>query len=441
VTRTLRGDTLSRLSAEVFGLVAGIGAGLLTARWLGPSGKGIYASLTLLASLAVQGSVLGLGESLIVLTADGKRQLRAAFSTTLTAVLVSSALGGALALLAARWQFGSDWERVALPALIMAVGVPVSVLTQTVSLALNAVGQVRESSHANIVTIAVTTATLAAALVAFEFGVPGALAAGVLGSIVGAAYAGRRLGRRVSWRLAVDKDYLRSALRFGVVLQLSALFMMAAARADLLLVLNLLGSAEAGFYSVALTVGLTTTMASNALAYASFPRVAGADSSAAGAEVHRLTRLTSAFALVMAGGLAVVQPILIPFLFGRDFQPAVVPAVVLLIGGVPAATQWVLCRLAAARSHPGIAVASFSSSLVVMLLLDLVLIPTLGLAGAAVASGLSSLVGLLLAVVLLGRTPTLRMGLLDVVPRMSDFAALAAVAKSVVGGWRLRRGN
>ncbi len=87
---------------------------------------------------------------------------------------------------------------------------------------------------------------------------------------------------------------LRRALAYGVPAESGVLLTQAAARLDLLLVFAFSGSAAAGVYSVALTIGALVNLAPSAIAFAAFPRLAQQQQGqAAAATLARLARLAA----------------------------------------------------------------------------------------------------------------------------------------------------
>src|SRR5215218_8856337 len=66
VPPSLAVNSVSRLTADVVGLVLAMVAAVVTARWLGPAGKGVLSTLTFLAGLFVVACTAGLGDAAVV---------------------------------------------------------------------------------------------------------------------------------------------------------------------------------------------------------------------------------------------------------------------------------------------------------------------------------------------------------------------------------------
>ncbi len=92
-----------------------------------------------------------------------------------------------------------------------------------------------------------------------------------------------------------------------------------------------------------------------------------------------------------AAPLALLSPLVIPVAYGSAFGAAVVPACILLVGLAGEGLAAVAVGYLYGRGRPGLASAATGAGVVVTVALDLLLIPHLGVVGAAVASTLAYL--------------------------------------------------
>ena len=395
---SLRQNSVARLAADLLALVLALLAATITARVLGPAGKGYYSSLVLLGGLVLQIFSAGLGEAAIVLVGRGKASLQDAASATTAAILpLSLAAAGFLYLTASivlpHRPGGST------PLLLASAVVAVNVLYNTGASFLVAKEKLIPVSGVAILAAALSTALLWIFLVPVDLGIAGAMLAGILSS---AAAVGTTvwllLLSGLSLRPRLTAGYLRSAARFGAALQFSNLLVQLTARLDLVLVYRLSTPADAGDYSIALTVGALVGVVPLALAYAAFPRLAMVDDAEAKTLTAQVFRMGITAALVAAALLAVLTPIAVPLVFGQRYAGAIGPTLLLIPAGVLWSGQWLLCRAAAARGEPRTLLISFAVSFTIMVVADFLLIEPFGGVGAGLASVVASGVGLLLAV-------------------------------------------
>lgn len=418
-----------RFASDGSGVVLGTISSIVTARVLGPSGKGTLAALTFVAILVIQCSTLGLGDAAVVRIGQAKASAQEALSSSLVVVALASLGGAGIVLAYSVLQLPVHdtwiWPAVGIACLYVVVASVGQLLMYLVYAAQRIIA-------VSVLTIA-TSMTTTVAVVVFcgllDFGVFGGLLASLVAATLGFVVAGTMLSRaQVRLRFRVSRSYLRPALSFGLRTQVANVLAYSSARVDLLFVYALASHHEAGLYSVALTLGTITGFVAIALSYASFPRMTGmSDQEALGltAEMARLAALVGiALAAILAGALST----LIAVLLGTDYNGALLPGIVLLFANVLWGEQWLLSRALAARGDPYLLVRSFSVNLVTMVAADLILVPIAGALGAAVAALVAPAAGLTLCLWTYrerGVRPT------SFLPRRADLRRLQDIAKQM----------
>jgi O-antigen/teichoic acid export membrane protein len=239
----------------------------------------------------------------------------------------------------------------------------------------------------------------------------------------------------ISLRPAWNSEYLRAAARFGSAVQLANLLVQMTGRLDLILVYRIAGSAAAGRYSVALTLGTLVGSIPMAIAFTSFPRLPKLPEAEARLLIASLFRVGVAASIMTSLVLAVASPFLIPLMFGAAYSDAVFPSLLLFPAGILWSGQWILCRANASRGAPRSLFVSFSLSFLIMIVLDLVLIESFGINGAATASFISSAAGFAVAV---GYRIRAGGGWRPLVPRLGDAARLVTTVREMVQAARNR---
>lgn len=411
-------DSSARLVAELVAAAAMLVTGVVIARTLGPDGKGVIATLSYLVVLMGQLGVLGLGDAAIVLEARtpalGRRGLEALTGGTLA---LSSITAAAIPLYGVLFLADSHPLTLGLAALAVPSWAATSLFTGIE----NARGHVAFTSFVHALQAAVTAVGTVALVFLLRLEEPGALVALLLGPLSAAVILAAHLRRRglpLMPRLRLPP--LRRAVRIGVPIQLAVLLQTLSARADVLVVLGMLGPVAAGQYSVAVTAGQLALYVPYAVALAAFPALAATDEGELAERLVRLFRLTLAGGSLIAAGLFVAVPPLLPMVFGHGFAPSVTPALILLLAALVSSEQWVLARALSARGRTNVLLRSYVVSTATMVALDLILIGRLGLTGAAIASVVAPLAGL---AVLLPRIRELVPGarVLTLLPKPEDF--------------------
>lgn len=429
-TPSLGANSAARLASEFYGFATSLITAALTARILGPSGKGFYSTLMLLSVLLVQLFNAGLGEAAIVLVGRGKATLDTATTATTSALLPLGVVGAVVFFLlgSVTMEVTTSDERNAL--VLASVLVLLNVASTTMVWYLVLLERILLVAAFTAISATVTVFSLSFMLTLTDLRVSG----GVLASLLACSttLAGVLLFLRrgdVHLRPVWNSQYLRSALRLCAALQVSNLLVQVAGRLDLIVLYRLTDSAAAGRYSIALTIGTLVTSIPTAIAFAAFPRLAQLEEAEARVLTAKTFRMGIAAAFAMALLFAVSVSTLIPAVFGRDYEGAVAPSMFLIAGAMFWSGQWVLCRAAAARGKPKALFASFTANFLTMLILDLALIPSMEEVGAGIATLVASVVGLVVACLLY---PWHGERLGDFVPRAADVRESALLVRRVL---------
>jgi O-antigen/teichoic acid export membrane protein len=230
---------------------------------------------------------------------------------------------------------------------------------------------------------------------------------------------------------------LREELRFGGRALPGSLAERLQFRADAFLVNAFIGIRATGIYSV--TSGLAETLwyIPNALGVVMFSRAVtpGSDTSHVAA---LLTRTTLALTAFLAIPTFIVGPYLVRFVYGAPFADAGVALRFILPGVVAYSVVAVLTRFITGRGRPGTTTAIMLTGLGANIAANVVLIPRLGINGAALASSISYVLTALLTVVIFQRLSGrgVRETLLI---RRSDVLAVLRATRETIARLRARR--
>jgi O-antigen/teichoic acid export membrane protein len=390
----LRSGTLtfaSRLVVFALSLLASV----ILARTLGPHGRGLYALALLGPSLAVLVANFGVGNAVTYHLARRTFPVDQVVGQVIALALILGVASTVL-LLAVVGLFG----RYLLP------GVPISLVSVAgVSVPLGlffyfclSFSQGLERFVAFNGLYLVNAAALAVLLVPLLWArgnITIAVAAWSLSWVPTAVLGVVVLARAGRLNLRLERGVTRALFRFGLVGYLSFLTYYLVIRLDTFLVNIFANATQVGFYSVAVSLAETIWYISAAAATVLAPRVA-----AAATESDETTGLVSRVVLGMsmlaALALAIVAPLLVRVLFGAAFQPSVAGVWLLLPGVVALGNARVLSSYLLGRNRQVVDLVASIAGVVATVVLDLLLIPRYGFAGAAIASSIAY--GLTLAV-------------------------------------------
>lgn len=383
-------------------LVQGLGAvsGVLAARALGPHDRGVLATALLWPQLLILVGGLGIAEALTVHIARAPQQARAAVLSAAVVITGGQAgvlllLGGALARTAGgRVLHGA--AALALPALAF---IPVYLATLALMAALSGL-RCFALVHALRLLISGGYALALGVLLRCDRLTPlTALLAytgtHLLAGLAATAACARGPGfRRSGWRMAA-----RPLLSYGLRSQLGTLCAALCERADQVVVAALQPPARLGAYLAAVSLTAPVGLAGAAVAATALPVVAAAPPGTARAEVaRRYVCRAAVIALLIALPLAAGAPWLVVLCFGTAFSDAVLPARVLMLGAGVWSVGRVLGAVQRAVGAPGAAARCDLLAALGVVGGLLVLVPRLGISGAAAAVSLGSMAGTAAAV-------------------------------------------
>lgn len=426
----------TRTGVHVIGLrlatyALGFAGSVLTARALGPEGRGRYVlPLAILTIMFTLGN-LGLEQAQVYLAGQ---------QTPLTSLWANATVVGVLSAVIA-------WLVTAV-VLLLPVGqratadIPLSwVLVTVVQLPLllhilywlnilQIAGKVRQAVATGCVAAAMQTIAVAVLFVSHgltPFRVLVLIGAGNVVIWVSALVIGFRAGI-VSFH--VDRPALRRGLRFGVRAQLGIVFVFLLLRVDQLMVQRILGYRELGIYSLAVTLAELLWLLSDPFATALLPhqvRATGDDDLRLGYATARLTFLLVAFAAAVAWFTC---PFVIRLVYGPEFDGAVWPFRLLLPGIAALAIQRPLGNVLLKRGRPGLVSLFGAGALLLNIGWNLLFLPELGIVAASIGS---SLAYLFLAGAYVVATRRMRMTpSTELLPRWTDVRLLGRALRSAI---------
>ncbi len=406
---SLARDVGATMGNRILLIGIGIVTSVIVARTLGPSGRGIYAVAVALTAICVQFGNLGLHASNTWAVARRPDLLGTLIANSL---LVSAALGGGIAVLVLLLVVAFP-HLIVLPTAVLVLAllaIPANLAYLLLQNLLLGTQRIRYFNGVELLNRVVVVAAFAAAIWLGIVSPEVAVGAGLVAAVVTTTLAGAVLVRSAGGSIAPRLATLVENSRYGFRAYSAALFSFLVLRADLLLVNYFRGATDTGYYSIAVSLADLVYLPPVVIGSMLFPRLAAMKDST------ERRALTNASLVVTFGGmlLAVVAASLlgdfgVRLLFGAEFEPAV-PAFLWLLPGILALSAYtVLSSFFAAIGFPAISILAPLAGFCVAVVLDIALIPRLGVVGASIAS--STAYGLMIVTALLAyrnlREPTI----------------------------------
>jgi O-antigen/teichoic acid export membrane protein len=226
----------------------------------------------------------------------------------------------------------------------------------------------------------------------------------------------------------------KMAVTTGLKLHMSSLALYLNLQLDLLLVSAFTNSRSAGLYSLAATLAAVVFVATSTIALSALREQTDAEEHLAVDYTVEFTRQTFGISIIIATVAALGAYPFITIAYGRDWAASVPPFVILAVAaiglGVEGPTRNLLIRI----GKPGAISAAAAAALGVNIFCNLILIPQVGIIGAALASAASYWTAALLMVWLVHRSTGVRMGRALMRPSLGKTATgLVAILRSPLG--------
>lgn len=431
-------NTATILSAQIVRALSSLLLEVVYARFLGPSGRGQISLCMMVLGCGVLVGGLGGEIPILLWSADEKRKT----SEWLPSVIVCGLMGSALACslwVAMFWFWHPAFLRginSSLATLVL-IAIPLSTFgTYALSLLIG-LNRIRERSLLVVVNQFITLILAALFLSLFHATAQLAMLAVLAGLVIAMVFVRIFLRGQLKFhrgdRPAVPE--VKKALDLGLRGQLGNVATYFNYRLDVFIVNYYLNTAAVGLYAVGVMVSEAIWQVPNAAAMALVPRTAR-EQGPSGVEFTCLVcRQVLSMALLAAIVVAGLSAWVIPLVFGESFRASVAVIWWILPGTVALAASKVMCADLMARGMPEYSSIFAFVTLSVTVVLDLVLIPRMGIQGAALASSAAYFTNTALVAIVLKRKLGVTWKAL-LVPSLAELAPYRQVWDRVAG--RLR---
>jgi O-antigen/teichoic acid export membrane protein len=375
-------------------LLAGFVGNVIATRLLGPEGTGVlmYAvwCITVAAMIADLGVGVMLRRFVPNLRAEGKHdEAEGLIGSSVRVSVLAVIVGGLLLFSWLHWparsvmETASGGSHLTLTTLVLAgfIGRRMADLYM-----FYLQGEQRFGTLARLSLLTSVIQVLATVVGAWVFGVIGALAAYVVGTVL-PAFLGARLLRM---RPGVGEDLRRRVVRFALTTwSAEVIGTLAWSRSVIVFVERYIGIRAVGLFSAASTVTAMATEVPALLPSALLPYFSeqhGLDARQQMDRAYRtMTGIVALLAVPACVGLAAIAPVFVPLLFGAEFADAAPVAMVLMIPTAIYVVAVSTTNLIYSTGRNSIVLISNAVGLAGTILLAMLLIPRFGLVGAALS--------------------------------------------------------
>lgn len=236
-----------------------------------------------------------------------------------------------------------------------------------------------------------------------------------------------------------SRSLAMEALKLGGQYHVSMVALFLLLRVDVFLLNSQVSESQVGLYAVAVALVELTFVFTDSLAQVILPRQVADSFPVAAAYTVRVMRASLVASLVVVAGIVVSGPYVVPLLFGEDFGGSVAAVFSLAPGIVAFATIRTVGGVLIRLNRPLLISAVTAGAMAVNVILNVLLIPHLGIVGAGIASSVAY--SLLASFHTIWLIKAASLSPRSLIPRLSDFTnpIAAASASLLVRSARVRR--
>ncbi len=371
-------------------LVAGV-TGVIIARSLGPDGRGIYGLINETAEAASSWPGMGLELAGMYFIGQRRYSLQRMLSNSLTWTTGMAFVTASLivaALVTGEHILGMNARDLS----IALAGACLITITEGACEFLLPLGRMYSYTSVKVIIPVVRLIGIAAIAIGAGLSVQAAAGMWLLSIGLGAALTVFFLTRHVRFVPGLDVKSFKEQASFGIRGQTGWILQALNHRLDVFLVGGFIGAAGVGHYLVGVNLAELSWWVPLTLGTVLFPKASAMDSVTNFEMSAAACRRTLVVTAVAAIGLLVVCRPLIPVVYGTEFAPSVSVFLILMPSGMFYTVHKVLGSSLSANGMPQAVLFGGLVSLPATIGLNLALIPTIGIEGAAIASDVAYIV-------------------------------------------------
>lgn len=380
-------------SSQILLFILGLVTSIVLARFLGPTGKGIYTITILIPNFMEKFGSLGIESSNVYFTGSKRYKIEDIVSNSLISSFI---LGLALLILFLaifHLEFFQNFiksNQINNIYLCLAVfAVPFSLFSGYLKNILLGLEEIVIYNKINIFKTAVELMTIIILMIIFKLGILGVIIAYLFTNIFITLIVILSIKKYSKIVFSYNKKLSQDTINYGIKAYFSNLTTFLNYRLDMLLVAFFLDPIEVGYYSITVGIVEKIWMIPGPIATVLFPRISSIENTSANNLTPKIARHTLFIVFFSSLILSVVSKPFIQILFGNAFLPSVPPLLILLPGIIALSIPKILCADLAGRGMPQYSLYSSVVSLGVNIPLNLWLIPLWGISGAAFASSIA----------------------------------------------------
>lgn len=375
-------------------IIVSLVTSIILARRLGPDGRGIYAVVISVASLAVSMTNTGINSAIVYYVARRQMSLSDMIQRSFGLSIIVSIFATAFAALTLVFSW-ILYPGISINFLLIGITmIPIIIFTNNFA---SIFAGIEDFASNNILQLSTQFATLLLTIILvalLPLGILGGILSIVIGNLSGLIAAVILIHRQTEVKQLspiFDWQYIREVSVYGLKTQIGYLATILNYRADIFILNWFTGTAFVGIYTQAVQIGEQMWLLSRALASAVLPRISaleGFDN-----ERSKITSIMARYLLWINIAASVTLYIIaepaIVLLYGEEFRASATALKFLLPGLVAVGTSRIISSDIAGRGKPELNGLHSFIAAIINIVLNIILIPRYGFIGSAIATTIS----------------------------------------------------
>ena len=391
----------------------------IMARFLGPDGLGLFSMAMMIIGIIELIAVFGIDGALTKFVAEHKERKEKLYSLVSSALITILIVGiiVALALFIFSNTIASVFNMPSLSLLlkIYAFVFPLSLAHGIIVSYLTGLREMRYYAFIIVLQASLALAFILAFLI-IGLGVEGAMLGTVFAIFVTVSVAMVIVKRFVHFTVLDYKKNTKVLASFGSRLVGASMINQIYYNIDILMIGYFLTSTDVGYYAVAISLSRFFWLVPRAMATIAYPAISEYWTAGNHQAISKLVDKTTKYCacILMFAGMSVIffAKDIITFLFTPEFLPAVLPLIILTIGTVTSGILRPIGVIFASTGKVNLVLIISAIGAVGNVLLNIALIPTYGIIGAAIATTTSYVIGFGITMFLIWKIFTIKFDVL-----------------------------
>lgn len=370
--------------------IISLAARAIMSRDIGPQGMGAYSLVVLVPSLAYVMGCLGINTANIYFA--GKRRFNLE-DLSGTVLLSTAGLSLLLMIVVSGWawlDYHSVFQNLELRYAILTIAsIPFFFLLNSYISLIQGLNRIGSYNSVSLISAALSLVLLCIFLYGFKLGLMGAVLSWALTNAFNAVFAFIVFSRSARTRIHFSLTIFREQLVYGLKAYVANIGGFLVRRLDVLLVANILGITQLGYYTIAFTIAELLWYLASSMSITLIPHVAASEEGSLPTTTTTALRFTIWTTALLCLGVLLTDRFAIRLVLGPAFLPSITPLRWLLPGILFGAAEKILAADLTGRGRPDVTMVSAILALVTNLGINLLLLPRIGISGAAIASSLA----------------------------------------------------